>query len=324
MTARNFLPSRARLRDLRDRIVPHGVILMYHSIGSTRHDPWQLCVSPENFAQQLEVLRRRTDIVPLSGLQAALSRSSRRRPPVAITFDDGYVDNLLQARPILERFAAPATVFVATGRVGLRREYWSDRLARIVLGAVRLPATLSLEIDDQFVELAARHLGSEALLTLLWRRLRVCTEVEQERTLTELQRLLQTADQPDATRFPMSAEQIRELARDGLVDIGAHTRSHCQLTPLLHSQQMHEIAGSKSDCESILGRSIAHFAYPYGWYDATSIECVKKAGFDLACTTVAQPVTGRADNYRLPRFAVKDQPGEVFERRVAARFSPFM
>lgn len=323
MTAMNFLPSRARLRDLRDRIMPHGVILMYHRIGSAKHDPWHLCVSPENFAQQLEVLRRRTDIVPLSGLQAALSRSSRRRPPVAITFDDGYVDNLLQARPILERFAAPATVFVATGYVGRRREYWSDRLTRVILGAAQLPKTLALEIDGQFVELAAGRLGSEALLTMLWRRLRVCIDEEQERALTKLQRLLQTADEPDATRFPMSAEQIGELASDGLVDIGAHTRSHCQLTSLTPSQQTLEIAGSKSDCESILGRSIAHFAYPYGWYDATSIECVKKAGFDLACTTVAQPVTGRADNYRLPRFAVKDLPGEVFERRVAVRFSPF-
>ena len=53
---------------------------------------------------------------------------------VAITFDDGYRDNLTSAKPILERAEAPATVFITMDRLGAAREFWWDELAHMCLG----------------------------------------------------------------------------------------------------------------------------------------------------------------------------------------------
>ena len=61
------------------------------------------------------------------------------RGAVGVTFDDGYGDNLRNAKPILDRHRVPATVFVTSGYVGARREFWWDELGRVVLHAPRVP-----------------------------------------------------------------------------------------------------------------------------------------------------------------------------------------
>ena len=75
------------------------------------------------------------------------SRACRRRLPeraVAVTFDDGYADNLEIAAPILAEHGIPATLFVATGLVDADGPPWWDRLASLLLEPARLPSTLAL------------------------------------------------------------------------------------------------------------------------------------------------------------------------------------
>src|SRR5690606_37807585 len=99
----------------------HGAVavLLYHRVADAPRDPQQLAVAPERFAAHLEVLAATCTPVAL-GEAAARLRSPRGLPPraVAVTFDDGYRDNLHTAKPLLERHGVPATVFVASGYVG--------------------------------------------------------------------------------------------------------------------------------------------------------------------------------------------------------------
>ena len=109
--------SRRVGRALRRRIQPNALVLVYHRIAEpVDPDPWGLCVAPVRFAEQLEVLKRETDVVPLAELRRA-ARRGFGRPRVALTFDDGYADALHRALPPLERHGLPATVFVPTGLV---------------------------------------------------------------------------------------------------------------------------------------------------------------------------------------------------------------
>jgi peptidoglycan/xylan/chitin deacetylase (PgdA/CDA1 family) len=66
---------------------------------------------------------------------------------VVITFDDGYADNLHNAKPLLERYDIPATVFVTTGHIGHEREFWGDELDRLLLQPSTLPELLGLSIN---------------------------------------------------------------------------------------------------------------------------------------------------------------------------------
>ena len=93
-------PMRAQRNDVR--------ILTYHSVGAREHE---MNVDPENFVEQMQWLRDYTDII-------SLDDAARGLPGVAITFDDGYVDNLTNVAPVLQRMNLPATVFVVAGRLG--------------------------------------------------------------------------------------------------------------------------------------------------------------------------------------------------------------
>lgn len=82
---------------------------MYHRVARVSFDPWELCVSPENFEQQLDVLSKRNKVIPLDELIDQLKKGRIFKNVVSITFDDGYIDNYTVAKPLLENFNLPAT-----------------------------------------------------------------------------------------------------------------------------------------------------------------------------------------------------------------------
>jgi len=83
-------------------------ILTYHSIGLRDHD---MNVRPDPFRRQMEWLACHAEVITLAD-------AADPKPGVAVTFDDGYRDNLLNAAPILRELDIPATVFIVAGRVG--------------------------------------------------------------------------------------------------------------------------------------------------------------------------------------------------------------
>lgn len=87
---------------------PRSLILTYHGVGRRRH---AMTVSPEAFRGQMDWLAEHATVIELD-------RAARGEPGVAITFDDGFVDNLTNAAPVLQNHGFPATVFMVTERAG--------------------------------------------------------------------------------------------------------------------------------------------------------------------------------------------------------------
>jgi len=100
--------------------------------------------------------------------------------------------------------------------------------------------------------------------------------------------------------FPgfMSKAQIQNLASRGY-EIGAHTRTHPHLTTLTSQQQQTEIAGSRQDILSWNVGPVLSFAYPYGEYDATTLQIVRDAGFTSAAATISGFASLNSDPYQL-------------------------
>jgi len=102
------------------RLTMGTAILMYHAFGGLGEAPGRFVVPARRFARQMRLLRiAGYHVMPLEELLAH-RRAFRLPPPrsVVITFDDGYVDALDHAAPILRRYGLPATLFVVSGAVG--------------------------------------------------------------------------------------------------------------------------------------------------------------------------------------------------------------
>jgi peptidoglycan/xylan/chitin deacetylase (PgdA/CDA1 family) len=97
------------------------------------------------------------------------------------------------------------------------------------------------------------------------------------------------------------------------MDIGAHTRTHRDLTTLAPSVAHQEIAGSRSDLKRILGHPVYFFAYPFGTHDAAIERDVRAAGFSMAVTTKAGAIESSQDPLTMPRIHVgrRSRPASI-------------
>jgi peptidoglycan/xylan/chitin deacetylase (PgdA/CDA1 family) len=331
-----------RLRQSARRLLgrqPGSLIILYHRVAEAGSDPCRLSVSPAHFKEHLEVLRRDCEPLSLSRLVASAG-AKRRAPGVAITFDDGYADNLLQAKPALERFGFPATFFITSGRVGTDRELWWDELERLLLQPGSLPATLRLSGAGLKWDLGAgAHYAPEAQSEFArWSllesrdpgpRQRIYRDLvgvfynlperEQDELLEGLRAAAGATARGRQTHLVMTAEQVRSASTGGLIEIGAHTITHPVLSAHPLAVQRAEIAGSKRRLEEILGQRVESFAYPYGTrahYTSETVSAVREAGFSRACSNFGGLVGRHPDPLQLPRFMVMDWDGDEFARRL--------
>ncbi|MFO7652760.1 MAG: polysaccharide deacetylase family protein [Candidatus Krumholzibacteriia bacterium] len=314
-------------RRVRSRLLGGGLVLLYHRVTDRPADPFALHVTPQRFAEQLDVLRRTTTPLGLGEMLALVRAGDLPARAVAVTFDDGYADNLHQAAPALERYGVPATVFVATGPLDGVRSFWWDELDRLVLSPARLPPALQLAAGGGTLRWGTG--GREAtardrrrLLRLLHRRLRPATDEERRNVLEQLVRWAGAAPPPSgAEDRPLTAQEVARLDSSPLVRVGSHSVSHGVLGKIPPERQAAELRDSKRRLEEILGRPVDGFSYPYGLpgdYTARTVALTREAGYAYACTALADLLRAGGDPYRIPRVWARDEEGDAFARRLAA------
>ncbi|WP_020659894.1 polysaccharide deacetylase family protein [Amycolatopsis benzoatilytica] len=123
-------------------------VFMYHSVDFCDQDPYRITISPARLDEQLGWLRRRgARGVAVRELRQARS-AGKADHLVGLTFDDGYVDFVRNALPLLERHRFTATVFVVAGRLGGRNDWDPDGPRKPLLTAcqVREVAAAGMEI----------------------------------------------------------------------------------------------------------------------------------------------------------------------------------
>jgi peptidoglycan/xylan/chitin deacetylase (PgdA/CDA1 family) len=280
------------------------LILCYHRVAEGVEDPFHLCVHPDNFAAHLEEMARSREPSTLADVSIP-----SRRPRVVVTFDDGYRDNLTNALPIAESKGVPITVFVTSGVLGNRNGLWWDRLGTLLRARPPQVRVIDLPVADQYVRLAVGSSGIRADLDSVRSRLLPLRVTEIERALDAVSEQWQVGSAPPADAGTLTREDLCQLAASDTVTIGAHTADHVRLRDRSAPEQQDTISGSKGELEQSIGRAVSHFAYPFGGrddFDDRSVDAVRSAGFDTACTTLPGTARSSTDPYRLPRRLVMD------------------
>ena len=299
----------------------HGVVLIYHRVIDLKQDPKGLTVHPERFEAQIKYLKKAFTILSLRELTARITAGEPLENCVVITFDDGYADNLYCARPILEKYQVPATVFITTNMVGSGREFWWDELERIFLAAPPLRKSLRLIIDgrEHSWKIHDRETAADVYQEM-HPLLKYLPHEERERIMDDLFAWSEMdRDAGRKTYQVLTKEEIRELCRGDLIEIGAHTLTHPVLTVESQERQQLEITKSGKILEQWLDRKTHSFSYPFGLQkdiDENIIQMVKKAGYDCGIANIQGTFDGNTDLYRIPRRIVRNWPLEEFQQKL--------
>jgi peptidoglycan/xylan/chitin deacetylase (PgdA/CDA1 family) len=249
-------------------------ILLFHSVGRPSHAgflPKSLDCPADFFETVLEFLSEKSQIVPLSDI----ARDTAPAHSVALTFDDGFRDNFTVAFPLLQKYRAPATIFVATDAIGATELLPIHKFYRAKQHKKFAPPS-DLSVDSpkrrQFVD-------------------DFCARQDLKMP-------------PLGEKLYANWSQLRQMADRGM-EIGAHTCSHPWLAALPPDEQRREILGSKQILEEKLGRPVKSFAYPYGYRDSFNAETAAIVGenFESACLSVPENMEV-FDPKGLPRYSI--------------------
>lgn len=324
---RLYRPVRRRVR----RRLRRGGILMYHRICQESCDPWAITVPPADFADQLAVLAEARAVVDLAAFasEAAYTRNGTR---LAVTFDDGYVDNLEAALPILERYEIPATLFVVGDAIGRRREFWWDALQRAILESGPLPSELVFEfgtgphvysvvaesadlVDHRWrADESPPRTPRQRLFSQLWGAIVVLEPAEQDAAVDHLLSWAGQSLTPPPDRLPVDAEQFAALVSHPLVTIGNHTLQHLSLPHLRPEQQCAQVIDCQRKLQELIGRAPDRFSYPFGRYAEPTRAVLQELGIATACTSVPEPAVAGDDPLALPRLQATAMDGDQFAR----------
>src|SRR5262245_21672776 len=272
---------------LRSYIARNSLVLLYHRVADLDTDPFSLSVTPDNFSEQMKVLRKVCNPISLRELSEGLRNQRIKRRSVVVSFDDGYADNFHNAKPILERYEIPAVVFVIAGAVGVQNEFWWDELERILLQPGSLPEELRFRLngtetrwrlgqsaveysENSYREHGAWYFGKDvpterhALYVDLYKVIRPLAPHQQNEMLEMLRAWSGQRTAAAKSSLPMTPSELRALRRGDLIEVGAHTMSHPVLSTLPEDSQRREIHQSKNLLQEFIGERITGFAYPYG------------------------------------------------------------
>lgn len=267
-----------------------GVILTLHHVRPARGLGFQpnrlLEITPDFLDRALTLIRAEGyDLVSLDEALARLVEPKRGRFFVALTFDDGYRDNLEHAWPVLAKHGAPWTLFVTTGFADRTARLWWLELEEAIRALPRIAVTLP---DGEFAARAESDAEKQGAFAALYWRLRKQPEAILLSAISALTQEAGIASAALVERDCLPWETLRSLSGAPGVTIGAHTLSHPMLARHGADVARREIAESKARLEAELDIPVRHFAYPVG--DPTSagpreFALAAEAGFASAVTT---------------------------------------
>lgn len=292
-----------------------GAIFMLHHVRPeqpTGFAPTRLLEITPEFLETVigEVRREGFDIISLDEAHARIAgKTPARRPFACFTFDDGYRDNRDHAYPVLKRHGVPFTIYVANDFADGQGFLWWLVLEQVI--ACR--QSVSLDIDGRTQTFRC---DSDAQKTATFERiywwLRKLPESAARAVVAALARATDIDHIAPCRELAMTWDEIRALATDPLVTIGAHTVGHFALAKLSARASQREIVHSVARVEAELGPPCRHFCYPYG--DAGSagtreFEITAQLGLATAVTTRKGFVdTRHAENLTaLPRVSLNGE-----------------
>jgi peptidoglycan/xylan/chitin deacetylase (PgdA/CDA1 family) len=294
-----------------------GTIFLMHKVVRTKTDSLatSLTITSDFLNHLLAELRTMADFLTLDEVHKRLiydKPKHTRRPFIALTFDDGFRDNLTLALPILRRHRVPATIYVPSGAPDRILDAWPWRLEK----AVRNLNELSVDLPG-FPRRIPTGSWAEKLVAFRMLTEHIHRDVPTNRHVCDiLLPKVRVSDEALLAEQFADWGELRELASDPLITIGGHSVTHASLRHLDEEKALAEIEEGRQRLMGQLQVRVSHFAYPYGQstnFSAREFPLVARAGFVTATTNIKGNIFHQHREYLmcLPRIGLGDAKEEI-------------
>jgi peptidoglycan/xylan/chitin deacetylase (PgdA/CDA1 family) len=305
-------------------------IVMYHFVRDLARSryPAIKARTVEDFRGQLAYVMRHYEIVTMESVLDTLAVGGAGLPPRAalLTFDDGYADHFATVFPILDELGLQGSFFPPALPI-LENRVLDVNKIQFILASISDHEQLLTEViaaidvrREQFGLRSGADYWSQfdessrydtRQVTFIKRALqKLLPEPARVKIIDALFRRHVTSDESAFAReLYLDLDQLRCM-RHGGMHIGSHGYSHVWLNTVDHHAQEREVLRSLEFLKMVdpgLNRWV--MCYPYGGYDATTLDVVRKHGGVAGLSVdvgIADLETG--DPLVLPRLDTNDLP----------------
>jgi peptidoglycan/xylan/chitin deacetylase (PgdA/CDA1 family) len=283
------------------------LVLGWHNVAGTYGFPSAPGGGERGFSQQMRALSRFGNVL---ALEEALQRlaAGERLPSraVALTFDDGYSDNLTLAVPVLERLGLPATFFLVPGLLDGEIDAWWETVGWAI--QTSLLRTLAWEGAIFALDTPSER---QVAYDHVAKQLKLRDQAARQEAVSHLLDLLSPAgESPDLF---MGWEGARELVSRGFA-VQAHTCTHPVLSRETPERQRRELADARLRLQAELGGEVSTVAYPHGGpldYSADTLAAAAAAGYRWGVTTREGFTTSDTSKLEIHRCVVYPERGMI-------------
>lgn len=252
--------------------------VMYHGVvhdDSTWFSPRHL--TARKFEEQLIYLKKSFRIVPLA--EAFRMRELGIRPTrhtITLSFDDGYLNNLDVALPIIEKHRVPVTFFLvgACAESEGDRLLWPDLIAALSHSGINRVSVLGGEYRDQVETTRGTWLIEDLKNAMPSDRDAALKDLEERHRLREV---LEHID-PLVWKL-MGPDQVRSMASSPWVELGSHGHAHYNLGSVPLETAVRDLSRSKTALEQLTGSPLESLAFPDGSYSEAVKDAAEGLGF---------------------------------------------
>lgn len=243
-----------------------------------------LAVTPEELGVLFESLAERFTCTTLADAAERWARGDDpERPLLALTFDDGQLDNRTRALPVLSAHGLKATFFIVSGAAQTGESLWHDRIAfALRRGLQRDPGATRSLLSELSSDSLPETAGDASPIVERAKRQLASAELR-EAWIARLERAAGGSWRP-AWDGMLRWDDVRALHAAGH-EIGSHSHSHPLLPDCVDAQLERELTHSKREIEREIGGAVSSFCYPNGDWEPRVLDAVKKAGYARAVTT---------------------------------------
>lgn len=255
-----------------------GLIVNFHGVTSLKGNRFNnRHLDTQEFESTIIYLKKKFEIVPLKDLfELYESKAQIKKKTIALTFDDGYINNFTDALPVLKKYNVPATFYLISKSLTDDSYYvWPD-----IIDLVQRECKEDIVLENNVFRYPGFYCGEIKMSLIDF--LKSCGSKRDGyiQMLAEKYPSYKTV----INKYPQLIELIRKnnfhaFAKEPLIEYGSHTHAHYNLEYLNGQECFTELNESKKIIESFTGREVISLAFPDGSYSKNTLDIASKAGY---------------------------------------------